>query len=138
MLALLLAMFTACDFETSDNGKLDGFWHLERVDTIATGGSCDLSDELLFWSVQMKILNLSDRNYVLNSVNMSFRHEADTLRVFSPLFDDRMNGDPVVTNPAVLAPFGINMLDEKFRVESLTGSRMVLQTDALRLVFKRF
>ena len=138
VLMLLFSMFTACELETSDNGKLDGFWHLERVDTIATGGSCDLSGQLLFWSVQMRILNLSDRKYAISSVNMSFRHESDTLHVFSPLYDDRMNGDPAVADPAALAPYGINALDEKFHVERLTGNRMVLATDSLRLIFKRF
>ena len=36
-------LLTACgiDFEGSDNGKLDGFWHLEKVDTLATGGVTD-------------------------------------------------------------------------------------------------
>ena len=44
--AIALSMlFTACgiDFEGSDNGKLDGFWHLEKVDTLATGGVTDYS-----------------------------------------------------------------------------------------------
>lgn len=137
-LMLLSAMFTACEIESSDNGRIDGFWHLERVDTLATGGSCDLSGKLLFWSVQMRILNLSDKNYVEKSVNMSFRHSADSLRVFAPLLDDRMNGDPAVDDPELLAPYGINALDESFCVERLTGSRMVLKSEALRLTLKRF
>ena len=33
--AWLTAVLSAsCEIETSDNGDLDGFWHLERVDTI--------------------------------------------------------------------------------------------------------
>ena len=45
ILLSMVALFSlsACEIETHDNDKLDGFWHLERVDTIATGGVCDMS-----------------------------------------------------------------------------------------------
>lgn len=135
---LLVCMFSSCEIESSDNGALDGFWHLERVDTLATGGSCNLSDSLLFWSVQMRILNLSDKSNRYPAVNMRFSHISDTLRIYSPYFDNRMNGDPAVIDPVSLAPYGVNFLDETFLVERLTGSRMSLKSDALRLVFKRF
>ena len=29
-----LLMMTACDVETSDNGDLDGFWHLQRIESL--------------------------------------------------------------------------------------------------------
>lgn len=134
----LICTFASCEIESSDNGALDGFWHLERVDTLATGGSSNLSDSLLFWSVQMRILNLSDKSNRYPAVNCRFSHYSDTLRVYSPYFDNRMNGDPAVTDPASLTPYGMDVLDETFLVERLTGSRMVLKSDVLRLVFKRF
>ena len=81
---LLSLAFTSCELETSDNGKLDGFWHLERVDTLATGKSCDLSGQLLFWSVQMKLLNVSDKNYKLRSAFFRFEHANGTLRLYEP------------------------------------------------------
>ena len=44
-----LLLFCSCDIESSKNGDLDGFWHLERVDTISTSfnhheNRLDLSD----------------------------------------------------------------------------------------------
>lgn len=42
-------LLTSCDIETSDNGDLDGYWHLVRVDTLATGVSSDLSETRVFW-----------------------------------------------------------------------------------------
>ena len=50
----------SCDIESSDNGKLDGFWHLERVDTLATGGSTDYSDQLAFWGAQLHLISAKD------------------------------------------------------------------------------
>ena len=46
--ATMIAAMTSCTIESSDNGKLDGFWHMEQVDTLATGGTQDLSDSLMF------------------------------------------------------------------------------------------
>lgn len=135
---LLPLAFTSCELETSDNGKLDGLWHLERVDTLATGKSCDLSGQLLFWAVQMKLLNVNDRNYKLSSAFFRFEHSNGTLRLYEPYWDDRMNGDPAIDDPSLIAPYGINSLDERYGVERLTGSEMVLRTEKLRLVFKRF
>ena len=137
-LLMLSLVLNSCELETSDNGKLDGFWHLERVDTLATGRSCDLSGQLLFWSVQMRLLGVSDKNYKLESVFFHFEHANGTLRIYDPHEDERMEGDPAIDDASVLAPYGINSLDETFNVERLTGSGMVLTTDELRLVFKRF
>ena len=39
---LVLCFQSACTLETSDNGDLDGYWHLEQVDTLATGGKLNL------------------------------------------------------------------------------------------------
>lgn len=128
----------SCEFETSDNGNLDGFWHLERIDTLSTGGVCDTSSDLLFWSVQMRLLNVSDKNNVHTNVNMRFEHSNGNLRVYGAYLDDRMQGDPPLNDAALLRPYGINDLDETFAVEQLTGSRMQLKGSALRLTFRKF
>ena len=52
----VLLMFAACDIHTSDNGDLDGYWQLRSVDTLSTGGTCDMRDSMRFWSFQANIL----------------------------------------------------------------------------------
>ena len=37
-LAVMMLTLSSCEVETSQNGDLDGFWHLEEVGTLATGG----------------------------------------------------------------------------------------------------
>ena len=93
ILLLMVALFSlsACEIETHDNGKLDGFWHLEKVDTIATGGVCNMSQQKAFWS-----------------------------------------------DPTVLQPFGISNVNDNFEVMQLTGSKMMLKSETLRLVFRKF
>ena len=49
LLLFILLLPAACDIESTDNGNLDGFWHLEQVDTLATGGSLNLKEQKIFW-----------------------------------------------------------------------------------------
>ena len=36
----------ACEIHTSENGDLDGYWQLHKVDTLANGSSCDMRDSM--------------------------------------------------------------------------------------------
>lgn len=138
MAAWLMLCLMSCEVETSGNGDLDGFWHLERVDTLRTGGACDLSSQKHFWSVQHHLLQLytSEPSDVYN-YTLRFAHEGDTLRTYNPCLNEKDLGDPVVVEPSGLAPYGINHLEDAFRIERLSGSRMVLCTDELRLTFRK-
>ena len=136
----LVLLLAGCDLETSDNGDLDGYWHLTRVDTLTTGGTLDTSEQLLFWAVQVRLLNVVDQSDDADHMGylLRFEHKEGTLRVYQPYKNSRKDGDIKVDDASVLSPFGINRLDETFRVEQLDGDGMQLTGDALRLTFVRF
>jgi hypothetical protein len=138
-LAALLAL-SSCEVETSGNGSLDGFWHMERVDTLETGGVNNLSQDYFFWAFQHKLLSVSHKKWEHPEVLFRFSHQADSLFVSNPIISDRMIGDKVVDSDSlfVIAPYGINAQEERFRVETLNSSRMVLNNGKLRLSFKKF
>ena len=137
----MVALFSlsACEIETHDNDKLDGFWHLERVDTIATGGVCDKSKDFVFWSVQSMFVEVSERSKVDNNKYIfSFSHSNGKLSLFDARLSDRRKGDPEVEDPAILQPYGVSKLNETFEVTQLTGSKMQLKSETLLLVFRKF
>lgn len=136
----LVLLLAGCDLETSDNGDLDGYWHLTRVDTLTTGGTLDTSEQLLFWAVQVRLLNVVDQSDDADHMGylLRFEYKEGTLRVYEPYKNSRKDGDIKVDDASVLSPFGINRLDETFRVEQLDGDGMQLTGDALRLTFVRF
>ena len=134
---LALGTLTACEIESHDNGKIDGFWHLEHIDTLATGGTLDVSNEKLFWSVQVKLLEVSNKTTGSKFV-FSFRQADGSLDLYDPLVADRREGDPVVEDVKVLAPYGINSLEETFAVEAIDGKKMILRSETLRLNLKKF
>ena len=136
MAALVLG---ACQFEVSHNGALDGFWHLTRIDTLATGGEADLSQQRLFWSFQGKILQIDDKDKRHPGIYMRFDHTTeDKLLLSEPYLNNRAIGDKKVEDTAPLAPYGINALQESFTVETLKGNRMTLANQTLRLSFTKF
>lgn len=137
--AFLVFSFTSCELETSGNGDLDGFWHLVQVDTLQTGGVNDTSKELFFWSFQVNLLQLSDRSYQIPIYMARFNHENGQLKVTQPCLYNRDEGNEMVTEENVkdISPYGLNALEETFRVEELSGSRMTLSNGTLRLYFKK-
>lgn len=137
--AFLVFSFTSCELETSGNGDLDGFWHLVQVDTLQTGGVNDTSKDLFFWSFQVNLLEFSDRSYQIPIFMARFNHENGQLKVTQPCLYNRDEGNEMVTEENVkdISPYGLNALEETFRVEELSGSRMTLSNGTLRLYFKK-
>lgn len=141
-------MLASCNVETSDNGPLDGFWHLEQVDTLATGGTTDYSLGYVFWGVQKDLIYIKDSsNSSVGAYYLRFSQTQDSLHITKIYLDhgheDNPNheqgGDiPVETIDRNLRFLGLNALPEHFKKEAINGSRMILSTKKLRLKFKKF
>ncbi len=138
MYMLLLVAVTACELEKSDNGKLDGFWQLKTVDTLATAGGCDMRYSGITWAFQGKILELRSAVNVERDYMMRFDHHGDTLTVSSPFVIARDSGDIHIDNPALLKPFGIHSTEVHFHILSLSSSAMTLESELLRLSFRKY
>lgn len=142
--AVFAAVFASCTIETSRNGKLDGFWHLVRIDTLDTGKSRDLSRQRIFWGVQYKLINVKDADRNEQGYYLRFERVKDSLFVHTPyanhLHQDQGadGGDIPIDDAKLLAPFGINRLEEHFKTEALDGSKMILKSSRLRLYFDSF
>lgn len=132
-----LLLFFSCDIESSKNGDLDGYWHLERVDTLSTSGSLDLSQEKLFWAFQKDLLQLrgDEQEFYLR-----FNHHDNHLDLSDPHLRDREKGDPAIRSSTMylILPYGINEEQEYFQVITLNGDDMVLRNQDLQLWFRKF
>lgn len=142
-------VLVSCDIETSDNGKLDGFWHLERVDTLDSGGAWDCSNEQIFWGVQMHLIEAKDFGHTdtIQRLYFRFRQTGDSL-IINNVYENHWHEDNPDTNVGGDVPvetpnehtrhYGINNIPEGFAKERLDGSRMVLKSNELRLTFRKF
>lgn len=138
MLCASLGLCTSCDIHMSDNGQLDGFWQLERIDTLDGGGSLDARPQRQFWSVQCDLLQMSDLNYRHDEYIWRFDYTGNTLRLYAPYCVDHAGHDRPVSDTQELEFYGVQNLEETYDIEQLDDRHMTLRSSLLRLRFNRY
>ncbi len=138
MALMVLALLGSCELETSRNKKLDGYWCLQQIDSIGTGGVNTMQGKRLFWAIQHKLLELRDVDGKISKCLLRFERQGDSLLLSEPYLYDRENGDKRLENTEILLHYGVNSLNEHFKIDNLTTSRMVLSSRKCRLHFVKF
>ena len=128
---------SACELETSHNGKLDGWWLLTAVDTLPTGGHANVGAQQCTWAFQGRLLELRDVPGQRGDYLLSFAQHGDDLLLSHPYLSARDSGDIAVQTPQLLHPYGIQTLSERFSITTIDRRRMVLTSASLRLYFRR-
>ena len=134
-------MAVSCELETSGNGELDGYWQMSQVDTLETGGIADTRESLIYWGVQGNLIQIRySENHVYLGEGLLFRFDNKNsfLTLSSPVIHHLYETDEPVDDVEILKPYGIYHLEEKFSIEQLDKSSMVLINDVLRLHFRRY
>ena len=140
LLPALALLFSSCSLETdNDAGDLEGMWHLVRIEESATNTHTDVSNEVIFWSFQAKLLQMEDKTGQHYSYLYRFRIDNDQLTLTSPYQFDRENGDrPLTAYESTLGLYGIKSLTSVFRIEKIDRRKMILNDGAVRLYFDKF
>ena len=140
LLPVLALLFSSCSLETdNDAGDLEGMWHLVRIEESVTNTHIDVSNEVIFWSFQAKLLQMEDKTGQINSYLYRFRIDNDQLRLSSPYLFDRENGDhPLTAYEATLGRYGIKSLTPTFRIERVDRRKLVINDATVRLYFDKF
>lgn len=133
---LLCVTMVSCEIETSNNGDLDGYWQLISIDSIPNGHSTDMKREQVFWAVQCDLLQAVQIGQ--NQVLFRFNNTGDSLYLYNPYKSEREKGDVKVTDVTLLRPLGINNIEEHFRFVILNHSTMILESQTLRLHFRKY
>lgn len=135
-----LCLTSSC--ETSDNGELDGMWHITRIDSISNGTSHDIRTEIKFWSFQGKILQFFNyREDSIKEIYMArFKNKGSQLIISNPFIYNRMTGDYPLSADSlfILKSHGINSVPDTFAVEHLDRKKMQLADDVVRLYFEKY
>lgn len=134
-IALCLAM-TGCTLETSGNGDLDGYWQLSQLDSLRNGVTVDMRDSGIYWAVQVNLLRTSKVDG--HAYFFRFDNKGDSLLLSEPYRDLRDSSDIKVADAALLKPYGVNALSEGFAILSLDNDKMTLQSETLRLYFRKY
>ena len=130
-------LLTSCEIEFSNNGKLDGFWQLIAVDTLATQHTSDLKTSGRTWAFQGRLLEMRDTKGGYSDLYFSFEHRGDSLLLDSPYLSDRDADDIKITDVNIVRPYGVNGLKEGFEIESLSNNKLILRSKTLRLMLRK-
>ena len=138
----VISLMTACHMESSDNGHLDGFWHLVRVDTLSIDtlsivGTSDLSQDYFFWAFQFQLLSVRNTQKSPEEYFLRFQRQGDELVLSQPFQYVLQGKDAPVENIDLLRPFGINDQEERFRIVHLSSRRMTLKNNFLVLTMQK-
>ena len=133
----LVFCLSACELETSHNGKLDGWWLLTAVDTLQTGGHANVEAQQCTWAFQGRLLELRDVPGQRGDYLLSFAQHGDDLLLSHPYLSARDSGDIAVQTLQPLHPYGIQTLSEQFLITAINRQRMVLTSTSLRLYFRK-
>ena len=132
-----LLLLTSCEIEFSNNGKLDGFWQMIAVDTLATRHTSDLKTSGRTWAFQGRLLEMRDTKGGYSDLYFSFEHRGDSLFLDSPYLSDRDVDDIKITDVNIVRPYGVNGLKEGFEIESLSNNKLILRSKTLRLMLRK-
>lgn len=140
VLTICMAL-VACDIETSGNGDLDGFWQLRQVDTLATEGTKDMRQSMIYWAVQNRLIEVRLlENEESNGTGYLFHFDRtdDQLNLSVPYLHLRDEPDEEVIDLEVMRPFGFDALQQSFAIKCLDNDKMILETQYLRLHFRKY
>ena len=145
LVGTFVMVFSSCEMETSKNGDLDGYWHLESIDTLENRWTSDFYARKVFSVIEHKLIVIRDLNVgPFDGFYMRFDQTGDSLLI-PKAYRKNQNyheGDddaPISADDMEdLRKYGINNLPEGFAKEALSGSKMILRSKTLRLKFKKF
>ena len=127
----LVAGATSCDIEHIDNGKMDGLWKLQAMDSLSNQVTVDMSRSNLSYAIQGNLLQLG-------RVYFRFDHQGDSLILHDP-YVNSFDVSETLIDISLVTPFGINNIPrEAFYVDELSRSKMVLRSEFLRLHFEKY
>lgn len=142
-----LTTATSCE-KMSDNGKLDGMWHLQEIysrprsaTNVGYTERQDVSDAGIYWSFQLQLLQIKSKAFLNGetSETMARFNYSDTHLDITQTYIHYRDRDELITDSQSqkLVPLGIRGNASSFRIDRLTDHRMVLCSDMDSLVFHK-
>ena len=132
---LLLA---ACDLETPSNGAFDGNWQLRQVDTLATGGRCDMTYSYIYWAVESHVLLVRDIDNENLKLIFHFDKSSDRIWIYDANFWVTKDELIPLESDSLLTPLGILGTRDTFDIEKLSHSDLVVRNRAYKLYFRKY
>ena len=145
---LIATMFIPSCSKISDNGDLDGKWHLIEMYSKNTPTEASYTQKHetygkgIYWMFQLDLLNIITReipeNVYSRDIIARFNHSGNQLHITETYVHFRER-DSLLTDPSttLLEPVGIRGNATTFNIKELNSSKMILTSPFDSLVFKK-
>ncbi len=140
---VLLVVLTSCS-KVSHNGYLDGKWRLRACYSKENPTDASYTiyknkePDSIYWSFQLNLLSITspgNLNGYSNETLARFAHEGDRLNITQTYIHFRESDSLLVDHTDSLVRIGLRSNTARFRIVSLSSSRMVLCSDMDSLLF---
>lgn len=135
---IISLILTSCELEMTDNGALDGNWQLRQIDTLSTGGTCDMSRSYIYWAVQNDLLQVRDIDNADFRILFRFEKKGDHLTLRNPYHIIIKAELEPIEDIEQLTPYGIMGTEDTFTFENLSSGNMTLKNEFFRLHFRKY
>ncbi len=148
LLALLAPVLVCSCSKMSDNGPIDGMWHLEKIYTRPDGNASgpfsvekDCGSDRIYWSFQLDLLSIRSQEGHNGKTNESvarFKVTSTTLDL-TAIYVHYRDRDSLLTDPNAvdLSSVGIHGISPSYSIVQLDGKRMRLRSSTDSLVFRK-
>jgi len=131
-------LLISCELEVLDNGKIDGNWQLRQIDTLATGGTCDMSHSYIYWAFESTLMQIRDIDNNNLKILFRFERQGDELKIHTPNHVVTKDKLVLLENDSLLSPLGIMGTKETFHIEKLNHENLVLRNQCYKLHFRKY
>lgn len=141
LLCTIVLLFPACD-KLPENGLLDGQWQMTRIDHLSPEDKTQPIPTQVYWNFQLRLLMVYTPNYNHNGVTAyttaRFSIKGDSLFIHST-YVHTMNTDSLLSpGTTSLDAVGLHDNTERYAIQSLTDSRLILHSAYHHLEFRKY
>ncbi len=97
-----------------------------------------MRDSGIFWAFNFNLLVTRSTKEPSGEILYDFENTDDNLILSNPYILYRDSSDIKVTDVNLLKKYGVNSLLETFTIEHLNSNKMVLQSNLVRLNFRKY
>lgn len=134
------AICCGCDWKDPIDEDIEGFWRLERFETVADGQIHEC--ERIYYGITRMVVEVSEKQGQggYGSFIGRFEYKDGRTKVVMKDFKQRANTSDggVDATPEDMLPFGMNATTTEFEVVSADGNKLILRSDYATLQLKRF
>ena len=135
---IALTSLASCEIDRFNDGYFGSNWQLRSIDTLATGGICDMSNSYIYWAIENHILQVRDIDNGNLKIFFQYEKHGDSLTIYSPLLEINKDERIEIQNDSLLTPLGIRSPLTTYFIEHLGHKYLTLRDDSLRLHFQEY